>query len=314
MPASSPVLFFLCCMISIVAATTQFDFSSLTLSSLNLLGDAHLSGGSVRLTRELPVPSSSAGRVLYSQPIRFLHPRTRSAVSFSTFFSFSISNLNPSSTGAGLAFLITLDEGTGVGAGGLLGTPKNSNSFIAVEFDTLMDVEFDDMNGNHVGLDLGSVVSSRAADLDPIGIDLKSGDLVNAWIQFDSSTAILNVSVSYSNVKPKEPVLSVPLDLSRHVDDFMFVGFSGSTQGSTETHSIEWWSFSSCIEPGSSPPSSPTATLMNPSADSVESPVPSLAPLSSKVNFLKPKTSSCHNQLCKQGPGVVAGRNTITRF
>ena len=33
--------------------------------------------------------------------------------------------------------------------------------------------------------------------------------------------------------------------MGHYVNDFMFVGFSESTQGSTEIHSIEWWSFSS---------------------------------------------------------------------
>ncbi|KAL4300393.1 hypothetical protein AHAS_Ahas17G0196400 [Arachis hypogaea] len=36
--------------------------------------------------RDLPVPSSGSGRALYSRP-----------VSFRTFFSFSVTNLNPSS-------------------------------------------------------------------------------------------------------------------------------------------------------------------------------------------------------------------------
>uniref|UniRef100_A0A6N2NKI3 Protein kinase domain-containing protein n=1 Tax=Salix viminalis TaxID=40686 RepID=A0A6N2NKI3_SALVM len=157
------------------------------------------------------------------------------------------------------------------------------------------------------------MVSTQTADLGAINIDLKSGDLVNAWIDYDGASQSFNISVSYSNLKPKEPLLSFSLDLD-HVDDFMYVGFSGSTQGSTEVHSIEWWSFSSSFqssvgsESSSSVPPPPTASLMNPTANSVKSPPPSLAPSGlESVSGKSAKSDSCHNQLCKQGAGAVAG-------
>lgn len=192
-----------------------------------------------------------------------------------------------------------------------------------MEFDTLMDVEFSDINGNHVGLDLNSMVSTQAGDLGTLNIDLKSGDLVNSWIEYDGLTAVFNIWVSYSNLKPKEPILSINLDLDQYVNDFMYVGFSGSTQGSTEIHSIEWWSFSSSFEsnpgpgsPLSSSPPPPTTSLMNPTANSVKSPPPSLAPSTSVASTTQKssKSSSCHNQLCKQGAGAVAGVVTASAF
>lgn len=306
------------------AGGTEFDFGTLTLSSLKLLGDAHLGNGSVRLTRDLAVPNSGAGRALYSKPVRFRQPGAGYLASFSTFFSFSVTNLNPSSIGGGLAFLISPDADSLGGASGFLGlldgaSPASSASFVAVEFDTLMDVEFKDINGNHVGLDLNSMVSSQVGDLGAIDVDLKSGDLINSWVVFDGSNGVLNVSVSYSNLKPKDPILSVNLDLAQYVNDFMYVGFSGSTQGSTEIHSIEWWSFSSSFESVSQPPPpAPTATLMNPTANSAKAPPPSVAPSGSddapQKESNKPPSSSCHNQLCKQGPGAVAGVVTAGAF
>ncbi|XP_041005004.1 L-type lectin-domain containing receptor kinase VIII.1 [Juglans microcarpa x Juglans regia] len=311
----------------ITAAATEFDFGTLTLSSLKLLGDAHLNNGSVRLTRDLPVPNSGAGRVLYSEPIKFRLPGTRFPASFSTFFSFSVANLNPSSIGGGLAFVISPEDETVGDAGGFLGLLAEQGSpsgFVAVEFDTLLDVEFKDINGNHVGLDLNSMVSAQVGDLEAIGIDLKSGNLVNAWIEYDGSSRVFNISVSYSNLKPKEPLLSFSLDLDQYVNDFMYVGFSGSTQGSTEIHNVEWWSFSSSFDPSSgsgsgsalSPP--PTTSMMNQTADSVKSPPPSQAPSGSdsisSTSLKNSKSSSCHNQLCKQGPGAVAGVVTAGAF
>lgn len=309
----------------ISGATTEFDFGTLTLSSLKLLGDAHLNNGSVRLTRDLAVPNSGSGRVLYSKPVRFRQPETHLTASFSTFFSFSVMNLNPSSIGGGLAFILSPDDETVGDSGGyigLLNEKGDQNGVVAVEFDTLMDVEFKDINGNHVGLDLNSMISSQVADLEDI-VELKGGDLINAWIEFDGETQSFNVSVSYSNLKPKEPLLSFNLDLNRYVNDFMFVGFSGSTQGSTEIHSIEWWSFSSSISvappfSSSAPPPPSTASFMTPTANSISPPPPSLAPSESEPISQTPqkssKSSSCHNQLCKQGPGAVVGVVTAGAF
>ncbi|KAK4801455.1 hypothetical protein SAY86_021942 [Trapa natans] len=316
----SALLIFLCFsnVVRTAIGTTDFDFSTLTLTSLKLLGDAHWSNRSVRLTRELAVPNSGAGRVLYSEPVRFLRQGSHSPASFSTFFSFSVSNLNPSSIGAGLAFLISPDAEAVGGAGGLLGLQgerEASPCFVAVEFDTLMDVEFKDINGNHVGLDINNLISSQVSDLDSIDVDLKSGNVINAWIVFNGSTGNLSVYVSYSNLRPKSPILTANLDLTRYVNDFMYVGFSGSTQGSTETHSIDWWSFTSSFDSGpKSSPLTPTTVLTNQTADSVNSPSPSSSPSGSHGSLgasndheKSSKSSSCHNHLCKQGPGAVAG-------
>ncbi|XP_077217126.1 L-type lectin-domain containing receptor kinase VIII.1-like [Tasmannia lanceolata] len=304
--------------------TVEFDFGSMTLDSLKLIGDAHLKNNTVRLSRDLPVPNSGAGRALYSKPIRFRNPDTHSSLSFSTFFSFSVINLNPSSIGGGLAFLISSsDQSIGDSGGylGLVNATGTADQILAVEFDTLMDVQFKDINGNHVGLDINSMVSLQVADLDLVGVDLKSGNLVNAWIDYDGANRVFNVSVSYSNLRPGTPILSLDLDLGRFVGDFMFVGFSGSTQGSTEIHSIEWWSFSSSTSGFWPPPPplpnstvTPTASPSNsssmwtPTADSSNPPPPYLAPsVSVTGNSEETSKSSCQNQLCEKRAGAIAG-------
>ncbi|KAJ8570685.1 hypothetical protein K7X08_037657 [Anisodus acutangulus] len=305
-------------------ANTEFDFATLTLGSLKLLGDAHLGNNTVMLTRDLAVPNSGAGKVLYSKPIRFRQPGFDFPASFSTFFSFSVTNLNPSSIGGGLAFVLTPgDELVGDAGGymGILDAKRTQIGTIAVEFDTLMDVEFKDINGNHVGLDLNSMVSTQVGDLESIGVDLKSGDLVNSWIEYSGSNGQMNVFVSYSNLKPKEPFLSVTINIAEYVNDFMFVGFSGSTQGSTEIHNIEWWSFSSSFDASPKsvvgPPPPPTASLMNPIADSVMLPPPSMDPSESNgtTSVLQEKSSGrCHSNFCTQGPGAVVGVVTAGAF
>ncbi|KAG2616138.1 L-type lectin-domain containing receptor kinase VIII.2-like [Panicum virgatum] len=252
------------------AAAVRFDYATLTLGSLKLLGDAHLKNGTIRLSRDLPVPTSGSGRALYASavPVR---------AGFSTQFAFTVATLNPSSIGGGLAFVVAADDSSLGDAGPYIGVATGTDA-AAVEFDTLMDVQFGDVNGNHVGLDLGSMVSAAVADLDEAGVELTSGRTVNAWIDYrpDKSKGggILEVSVSYAAKRPRTPVLSAPVDLGESVKDAAFVGFSASTQGSTEVHAIEWWSFSTA-SPAPAPHSAPTPPPESP----VVQPPPSVNPV-----------------------------------
>ncbi|XP_062179257.1 L-type lectin-domain containing receptor kinase VIII.2-like [Phragmites australis] len=251
------------------AVAVRFDYAMLTLGSLKLLGDAHLKNGTIRLSRDLPVPTSGAGRALYASPVSL-----RSG--FSTQFAFTVTTLNPSSVGGGLAFVLAADDSSIGDAGPYIGISTKTDA-AAVEFDTLMDVQFGDVNGNHVGLDLGTMVSAAVADLDEAGVELTSGRTVNSWIDYKGG--IMEVFVSYAAKRPPAPVLSAPVDLGESVKDAAFVGFSASTQGSTEVHAIEWWSFSTA-SPSTAPHPAPTPPP--------ESPVSSATPPPASINPVLP--------------------------
>ncbi|PPD95044.1 hypothetical protein GOBAR_DD07918 [Gossypium barbadense] len=230
------------------AENTSFDFPFFTVRNLTLLGDSHLkNGGLIGLTREIGVPSSSSGSLIYENPIRFFDQESNITASFSTSFSFSISNLNPTSFGDGLTFFLSSDNLTLGSPGGYLGLVNSSQPtktrFLAVEFDSKLDTEFNDPNGNHVGLDINELDSIITADALLQNIDLKSGNLITAWIDYKNDLRVLNVFLSYSTVKPPTPLLSLEIDLSHYLKDDMFVGFSASTEGSTEVHLIYNWSF-----------------------------------------------------------------------
>ncbi|KAF8758193.1 hypothetical protein HU200_010630 [Digitaria exilis] len=247
------------------AAALRFDYATLTLGSLKLLGDAHLKNGTIRLSRDMPVPTSGSGRALYASPVPL-------RAGFSTQFAFTVTTLNPSSVGGGLAFVVAADDSSLGDAGAYIGVSTATDA-AAVEFDTLMDVQFGDLNGNHVGLDLGSMVSAAAADLDQAGVELTSGRAINAWIDYlpnDKRGEILEVFVSYTAKRPRAPVLSAPLELGDTVKEAAFVGFSASTQGSTEVHAIEWWGFST---PSPSPPPR-SAPAPPPESPAVQPPPP----------------------------------------
>lgn len=223
-------------------AVTKFDFTSFSLRNLTLLGDSYLRNGVVGLTRDVQVPASSAGSVIYNRPMAF-----SDTVSFSTCFSFSIGNVNPASYGDGLTFFISRSNQTLGSVGAFLGLANSSkpikNRFVAVEFDTRLDQQFDDPDDNHVGLDVDGLISVTSVNPMMNDIDLKSGNVITVWIDYSSQEKRLEVSLSYTNSKPPDPILTADIDLSDHLKELMFVGFSASTEGSTELHSIESWSF-----------------------------------------------------------------------
>lgn len=119
------------------------------------------------------------------------------------------------------------------------------NKFIAIEFDTKLDHVYNDPNDNHIGLDVNSLNSVKTADCGSIGIDLKSGKLITAWIDYWNDGKNLKVFLSESGKKPIYPVLDIDIDLSQFLQEVMYLGFSASTEGSTETHLIHNWSFTS---------------------------------------------------------------------
>nr|BAJ99781.1 predicted protein [Hordeum vulgare subsp. vulgare] len=268
------------------AAAVRFDYATLTLATLELLGDAHLNNNTIRLTRDLPVPTSASGRALYAAPVRLL-------AGFSTSFAFTVTTLNRGSVGGGLAFVVAPDAASVGDAGAFIGLDPAAD--VAVEFDTLMDLEFGDVNGNHVGVDLGSMVSAAAADLGLAGVELTSGRTVYAWIEYSPGKA-MDVFVSYSAKRPAAPVLSTPVDLAGYVKEQAFVGFSASTQGSTEIHAIEWWSFSTPSPPSpapSKPPpvAPPPASPINPTLPSTPQ-LPGITPPATPATVSAPPTSS----------------------
>jgi hypothetical protein len=224
----------------------SIDSATLSLADLTLLGDSFLRNGSVGLTRETGVPSSSAGSVLCTRPVAF---RTSDAAtttaSFAARFSFLIAD--PSAGGDGVAFFLSPDRTTLGATGGYLGlfnsaADAENGSIVAVEFDTTLNPEFGDPSDNHVGLDLGSPASVATADLAGSEIDLKSGNLTTAWIDYRAVDRRLEVFLSYAPApKPARPVLSVAVDLDASAA--YYVGFSASTEGTTQTHTVKEWTF-----------------------------------------------------------------------
>ncbi|KAF6153794.1 hypothetical protein GIB67_001027 [Kingdonia uniflora] len=300
---SSFILLFAILIAPSLAENLSFDFPYFTLRNITLLGDSYLRNGVLGLTRELGVPSSSSGTVICNTPIEFLDLNTNTSASFSTRFSFSIANVNPGSFGDGLTFFLSPDDQMLGSVGGYLGLVNSSqvlkNKFVAVEFDTRMDSLFDDPNDNHVGLDIGSLVSVKTVDPSLHGIDLKSGNSITAWIDYKNDQKMLKVWLSYSSFKPENPIFSAEIDLSKHFSELMYAGFSASTEGSTELHLIENWTFQtlgfSPVRPRPRSPSVPHNVTDN----------------SVSVIPLTPLSSSSDNRRKKLGFGLIIAGPTL---
>ncbi|KAJ1425011.1 Serine/threonine-protein kinase, active site [Sesbania bispinosa] len=113
---------------------------------------------------------------------------------------------------------------------------NQQDSYFAVEFDTSFDPSLGDINGNHIGIDVNSVVSLASVDVLSRGIDLKSGKLITAWIEYRDSMKMVRVWVGYSSTRPPSPILVSQIDLSEKLKEFMHVGFSASNgQGSGDS-------------------------------------------------------------------------------
>ncbi|CAN0879172.1 L-type lectin-domain containing receptor kinase IV.1 [Linum grandiflorum] len=131
-----------------------------------------------------------------------------------------------------------------------------TNHIFAVELDTILSVEFGDINNNHVGIDINALDSSSAApagyydDSDGgklVNLTLVSGNPIQVWVDYDGGGKRINVTLAPVNAaKPKKPLISFRQDLSGVLHDKMFIGFSSAT-GSFLTilahHYVMGWSF-----------------------------------------------------------------------
>ncbi|KAF5179578.1 L-type lectin-domain containing receptor kinase VIII.2 [Thalictrum thalictroides] len=222
----------------------RFDKDANFDPKITLYGDAKIvdGGSSVKIT---PPSNSSAGRLMYKYPIRFVDGKTRKPLSFSTYFQFSISPEN----GDGLAFVFLpngfpMEEFDGHSFGLSPGLKKRRDGVLAVEFDTSVERNVSDLNANHVGIDVGSLVSARVSNVSSVHLVLSSGNKLHSWIDYDASSKRLEVRLSKSGHRPYDPLLSYPINLfNMWKEEEMFVGISSSNGNSTQSTSIYSWSF-----------------------------------------------------------------------
>ncbi|XWS63421.1 hypothetical protein CRYUN_Cryun06bG0095700 [Craigia yunnanensis] len=238
-------------------SSVEFVYNT-NFNSTNLItfGDATIDSSILSITNE---STFSIGRALYPLKIPVKSSNSSEILPFSTSFIFSITPLKSLLPGHGFAFAFLPSVGiAGASSSQHLGlfnftNNGNPNSHIfGVEFDVFSNQEFDDINDNHVGVDvnsLNSVASSPAGfwggSKDDKLKELKLNNGVNYQVWIDYEDAILNVTMAkVGNKRPRRPLVSEFVNLSDVFLDEMHVGFSGATGQLVESHKILAWSFS----------------------------------------------------------------------
>ncbi|XP_042486334.1 L-type lectin-domain containing receptor kinase IV.1-like [Macadamia integrifolia] len=199
------------------------------------------------------------GHAFYPHPLHIMNSSTGSVVSFSTTFVFAMFTQFISLGGTAMAFVIapSRDFSGALPASyiGLFNTTtigKTSNHVIAIELDCIKNPEFNDIDGNHVGVDINdlksvkSVPASYYSDQENrhVNLTLFSGQAMQLWVEYSGPQKQLNVTLGSINVpKPTIPLLSMNIDLSPFSLDPMFVGFSSSSHTFDVNHYVLGWSF-----------------------------------------------------------------------
>ncbi|KAG7549121.1 Legume lectin domain [Arabidopsis thaliana x Arabidopsis arenosa] len=251
--------------------TTDFTFRGFlgNQSKIRIEGAAMIKpDGLLRLTDR---KSNVTGTAFYHKPVRLLETSRNSTNvrvrSFSTSFVFVIIPSSSSNKGFGFTFTLSptpyrLNAGSaqylGVFNKENNGDPRNH--VFAVEFDTVQGSRDD--NTDRIGNDIGLNYNSRTSDLqEPVvyynnddpnkkeDFQLESGNPIQALLEYDGPTQMLNVTVYPARLgfKPTKPLISqhVP-KLLEIVQQEMYVGFTASTgKGQSSAHYVMGWSFSS---------------------------------------------------------------------
>ncbi|GMH17099.1 hypothetical protein Nepgr_018940 [Nepenthes gracilis] len=253
MHSSSFKLFWacLCLLFTTFVIFPAFSLPFLPAKSIILHGDARFINNAVSLTQEHPCPSSSSssgvGKALSAHPFRFHNPKTNTTASFSCLFSFTVLPSPLCSSGDGIAFFIVSGSGFFIQENEHMGLPEfasdSQDSFLAVEFDTNLDSSVDDINGNHVGIDVNSVTSLASIDAHSQEINLSNGRRITAWVEYRHTEKMIRVWASYYPVRPPSPLLAAQIDLSKHLKEFMHVGLSSSNGHGSASHVVDRWRF-----------------------------------------------------------------------
>ncbi|KAJ6843905.1 L-type lectin-domain containing receptor kinase IV.2-like [Iris pallida] len=204
--------------------------------------------------------SQAIGHAFHPKPFKFKSDTTpATTLSFSTTFVFAIIPKYSYISGKGLVFVVshTTDFSTALPAQymALFNLSDNGNAtnhVLGIELDTIANSEFQDINDNHVGIDVNSLQSTNSTGAgyydDSTGafqnMTLASSVPMQIWVDYEGEDMQLNVTLApVPMAKPNKPLLSSTIDLSSVMMDSMYVGFSSANGHLLTTHCVLGWSF-----------------------------------------------------------------------
>jgi YVTN family beta-propeller protein len=239
---------------TITPPNLSHQFTSFTSANgFQLNGNAAVTGGVLVLT---PNAGTQAGSAFLSNPVP-----VSEGTSFSSRFVF---RMNGTADGAdGMTFVLQGSAATALGApGGGLAYEGIAKS-LAIELDTYLGGT--DPDANHIGVLSNGVVSPHLGTANA-AFDLENGASHTLWVDYDGPADTLRVYLAQgvSTTKPASPVLTqTALKLANLTGPSAWIGFTGATGGSTNTHEVLAWEINLNAF---APPTPPVVT--NPGAQS----------------------------------------------
>ncbi|CAH2069348.1 unnamed protein product [Thlaspi arvense] len=195
--------------------------------------------------------------VFSKKPIQF---SSSTPLSFSTHFVCALVPQPGVEGGHGMAFVVSpsmdFSHAESTRYLGIFNVSKNgspSSDVLAVELDTIWNPDFEDIDNNHVGIDVHSPLSVAIASASYYSdikkknesINLLSGKPIQVWVDYEGT--MLNVSMAPLEIKkPSLPLLSQGINFSEVFPNRsrVFVGFSAATGTALSYHYVLSWSFS----------------------------------------------------------------------
>ncbi|KAM0028756.1 putative protein kinase RLK-Pelle-L-LEC family [Helianthus debilis subsp. tardiflorus] len=245
-----------------IAASFSFNLPNIGPQNQNreivTEGDgAYISDGGIQVTPDGigSNRSQKAGRATYIRPLQLWDNRSGELASFSTNFTFVIDSDGERAYGDGLTFFLADQNSSVMGAGRAMGLPVNFTTaetmsrFVAVEFDTYWNdidpyVSRNITMGDHVGIDINSIVSVRAQKWLS---NVTGGAVCQAWIAYDSVSKNLSVSFTgyQNNTAVRQDGLVYTVDLRKELPERVIFGFSAATGAAFQKQNVRSWSFDS---------------------------------------------------------------------
>lgn len=233
---------------TITPSNVSQNFASFTSATgLQLNGSTSVTNSVLRLT---PNTANLAGSAYLTTPVP-----VSEGTSFTSRFVF---RMNGTGDGAdGMTFVIQGSSATALGAGGGGLAYEGILKSLAVELDTYQGGT--DPNANHIGVLTNGVVSPHLSTYNA-PFDLENGASHTLWVDYDGPADTLRVYLAQgiSTTKPASPVLTqTALKLPNIVGPSAWIGFTGATGGSTNTHEVLAWQINLNAF---APPTPPVAT------------------------------------------------------
>uniref|UniRef100_A0ACD5Z971 Uncharacterized protein n=1 Tax=Avena sativa TaxID=4498 RepID=A0ACD5Z971_AVESA len=199
------------------------------------------------------------GHAFYPIPLNFRKSHNHTMQSFSVAFVFAIRSSYPIMSRQGLAFIVAPSMNFSNSLAnqylGFMNSQNNgnlSNHIFAIELDTVLNIEFQDINTNHVGIDINGLHSIKSY---PAGyyddrkgsfqnMSLASGDAMQVWVDYNGETKEISVTMApLQKAKPTRPLISTYYDLSIVLQEPSYIGFSSSGGEVDSRHYVLGWSF-----------------------------------------------------------------------